>query len=109
METFYLPGGYWKIPKQKDFPYLTKDERFIVGMFHSLRGKKRRDLFASQQYIADELGCSTRTVSRLIVSLEKKGLLRKKKRGLGRTNIYKLAEIIEPGDEPDCTFIEDYI
>jgi len=106
-EEFYLPGGYWRIPKQKDFPYLTINERFILGMFKTLRGKKRNELFASQKYIATELGCSTRTIGRIIASLEKKGLLRKKKRGLGRTNLYKVADIIEPGDQPDCYFIED--
>lgn len=103
----YISGGYWRVPKHKDYPYLTLNERFLFGMFKTLRGEKRNKLFASQQYIAKEIGCSTRTVGRIIAGLERHGLLRKKKRGLGRTNLYAIADIIQPGELPDCHFIED--
>jgi len=49
-----------------------------------------------EETLAAELGCSLSTVGRRVAELERLRLIKVKRRGLGRTNIYKLLEEFSP-------------
>jgi hypothetical protein len=50
-----------------------------------------------EETLAAELGCSLSTVGRRVAELERLRLIKVKRRGLGRTNIYTLLEEFSPG------------
>jgi hypothetical protein len=77
------------MPKIKDMPGATLEERAIIGIFRSFKNGENK-LFPSQEYLAKELGCSVRTIKTTVCNLEKKGLINKRRRGLGKTNLYEL-------------------
>jgi biotin operon repressor len=51
--------------------------------------------FPGQEALAKDLGISKRSTVRFMKELEKSGYLEKKRRGLGRTNVYTLRSRVE--------------
>lgn len=81
-------SGFWAIPKIiQANTYLSDCAKMVYSVLWT---RKNADNIAwpSQEYIAEQVGKSTRTIKRVMKELETVGLIYKQKRGLGRTNIY---------------------
>jgi len=55
--------------------------------------------FPGQEKLAEDMGVTRRLVIRLLGELEKKGFLEKKRRGLGKTNVYILHSRVRPNQK----------
>lgn len=82
--------GFTQVPnfilKNKN---LTVGEKMTFAMFLSYAWHNDR-CFPGQEKLAKDIGAGVRSVNRFIKGLEKKGFLTIQRRGLGKTNIYKL-------------------
>lgn len=54
--------------------------------------------FPGQEALAKDAGASRRSIVRFLKELEKSGYLEKKRRGLGKTNIYTLRSRVEKAE-----------
>lgn len=86
-------GGFWMVPKGTKG--LSLEARFILGMLVT-RMNGENEAWPSHQWIANEMGCSKRSVIRYMKELEGHGHLVKTRTGLGLSNRYRLST---PGDK----------
>src|SRR5688572_23065540 len=92
VEEERLKEDYTKVPntilKRRD---ISPGAKLTYVMLLSYAHKQDR-CFPGQKRLADDIGAGVRSVIRYMQELVKEGLLRVKRRGLGKTNVYYLAE-----------------
>lgn len=81
-------GGFWMVPK--GLKGLSLEARFILGMLVT-RMNGENEAWPSHQSIANEMGCSKRSIIRYMKELEGDGHVVKTRTGLGLSNRYRLS------------------
>ena len=90
-----LSGGFTQVPNAvlKD-RQLSFGAKTVYGLLLSYAWNNN-EVFPGQDSIANDAGTSRKTVNKYIQELVKSGLVSIRQRGLGRTAIYTLHEIVE--------------
>ena len=88
-------GGFTQVPN-----FILKDSRLAIGpkltcaMFLSYAW--HNDFcFPGQQRLADDLGMGVASINRFVKELEQSALIEIERRGQGKTNIYKIAFVVQ--------------
>ena len=85
-------GQFWAIPKEvMEMIGLPLEARIIFGIFWT-RQNGDNVAWPGQQYIADIIGCSIRSVHRHTSRLVEAGLIIVHQQGLRRTNRYEIVD-----------------
>lgn len=102
-EGIYNLGGYTMVPNlllvSAAMFEITPAELVILINIESHRWTAARSPYPSIERLAERIGWSRRTVTRHITSLNKKGLVVRRRRGLGKTNEYDITPLIWKLDE----------
>lgn len=81
-------GGHWTLPKfVTDYKGLSLEAKFVFAILWT-RANGDNIAWPGQRYIAEQVGCSTRSVRRYTEELVKNGLIEKVRSGRNKTNRY---------------------
>ena len=81
-------------------PHLTANAKVVGCALSEYTDKQTLEAFPSRITLARDADVSEKTVTRAVNALERLGFLFVKRRGLGRSNLYRLIPVPEERDEP---------
>ena len=92
-EDSNLRGGFTQIPNEvlKDGK-LSPTARILYALLLS-HAWQDKECFPGQDTLAEELGCTRKTVNQILTVLKRVGLISWKRRGQGKVNIYTIKTI----------------